>query len=317
MYTCIMKQIETKKIKYFSIQKLSFQIGDKLSFNLYIAKENRAQLFFHAGDTLSMKDIQELQTFSKVYINFNDLYAYKKYMHQKKIPSRQTYQEVDLGSITETLKSYMRHIFTNSADSITLKKLEPWVSHLTTVILQENTKIKDLLHLITKDYETCTHSLNVSIYAAILGKEIGMPKTELKKLVLSAMLLDIGKTQIDEKILYKKEALSSHEFKIIKMHATMGYKIAKNAGIVDKKILSGIHHHHERLDGSGYPNGFKNEHVSQFARIIGICDTYAAMSSNRVHKESKSAFEILSEMKRELKGKLDGELIQHFVKVLT
>jgi putative nucleotidyltransferase with HDIG domain len=307
----------TKKIKYFSLSNKPFKSGDKLPFSIYVVEGKKARLFYKLKETFSAQNQQDLKKYEKVYINFEDLNSYKKYYFQKKASQTKIKKEVNLETITSALKSYIRHIFSHSVDMATIKKIYPWIAHLTTNILQENQNVKDLLHLISKDYETYTHSMNVAIYAALLGREINMVKTDLNKLVLSAMLHDIGKTKIDEKILYKTEPLTPHESKLIKMHATMGYSIVRATGVADKKILSGIHHHHERLDGSGYPNGFKNEHISQFARIIGICDTYAAMSSNRTYKESKKPFEILTEMKKELKDQLDGELINHFIKALT
>ena len=305
----------SKKTKYFSVQSKPFEGGDVLLFDLYIAVEKKVYRIHNRGDALEEKHLAKLQAASKIYMLTEEYEAFKQYFYEKK--TSRSPKEISLDSVAESLQSHLRHIFCNRADAKSIQKLYPLVSQLATFFYSNTLKVQQLMHLIEKDYFTYSHSLNVAIYAALLGQEIGLEKSELQKLILSAMLHDIGKTKIDEKILYKKEPLNTHEHKIIKMHATMGFVIAKNAGIMNKNILSGIHHHHERLDGSGYPNGFKGEYISLFARIIGICDTYAAMSSNRVYQDPKKPFEILTEMKKELAGKLDSELINQFIKVLV
>lgn len=303
--------------KYFSIQLKPFKEGELLDFDLYRVEEKKVILVSAALTKLSHSAIKILEMTPKIYMKQQDFKAFREYYYHKQLRQKSRYKNMSLESVTDSIKANLRHIYLNSADTKSIQKLYPLATDLSILVIANDTGAQELLSLIQKDYHTYLHSLNVAIYSAMIAKELSMEKSRLQDLILSALLHDVGKTKIDEKILYKKEPLTHHELKIIKMHATMGFMIAKSAGIHNKEVLSGIHHHHERLDGSGYPNKFRDKHISEFARIIGICDIYAAMSSNRIHKASKKPFEILTEMKKELEGKLDKSIINALITVLS
>lgn len=157
------------------------------------------------------------------------------------------------------------------------------------------------------------HSVNVAALSAIIGKWLGYDKARLNSLMYAAILHDFGKTKIDRELLKKEETLTTQEFNTIKTHAQLGYKIVKDISYLDKSVMYGVLMHHERLDGSGYPLGLKDETIHPFARIIAIADVFDAMNSDRAYKRKRLPFEALQIVKNESLGKLDYEYVKIFL----
>jgi len=132
------------------------------------------------------------------------------------------------------------------------------------------------------DY-TFVHSLNVGVLSIVLGKRYGMDVIGLKNLGMGALLHDIGKMKIPDEILNKPGKLTDEEFNIMKKHPEYGYEILKNDKNLNEDSLYAIYLHHERADGSGYPNGFKEAEIPLFAKIVSIVDVYDAITSKRVY----------------------------------
>ena len=132
------------------------------------------------------------------------------------------------------------------------------------------------------------HGVNVAALSALLGKWIGLEKSQLNLLVYSAILHDFGKTKIDRDVLKKEAPLTKNEFNMIKTHANLGYKIIKEISFLDKAVSYGVLMHHERVDGSGYPLGLKGEAIHPFAKIIAIADVFDAINSDRGYKKKKA-----------------------------
>jgi len=307
------KKVPQRKNKFFKVNQKSIDVGDALEFSLYTVVEKKVSALFARGHTITRTNKKELSLCKKLYISGKEVQNFKTHVAQK-IEKQKA--KADIRTISSEITAILEHIF-QTAETSRVRELFPLVKLLTKYLLSKRFQLQKLKELLVYEYTTQTHSLNVALYAGLLGKELKLTLSELNELILSALLHDVGKTKIPLKTLYKVEELSEHEHKELRKHPTMGFSIAREASVINQKILSGIHHHHERLDGSGYPNGLKGEHISLFARIIGICDTYDAMSTNRTFQDSKKMFDVLLEMKKDMQGKLDGELINTFIKLKT
>ena len=128
------------------------------------------------------------------------------------------------------------------------------------------------------------HSLNVCVYTTILGIASGYTQDELMTLGLGAMLHDIGKTQISTNILKKSGKLSNEEYEEMKRHAERGYHLLKDQPNIPLLAAHCAFQHHERLDGSGYPRGIKGNDIHEYAKWIGLVDSYDAMTTTRIYR---------------------------------
>jgi putative two-component system response regulator len=169
-----------------------------------------------------------------------------------------------------------------------------------------------------KDAYTQGHVERVSNRAMTLGTKMGLSAREIEALKFGGALHDVGKVGVSIDILNKPGPLNADEFEIMKSHADIGYKIClplkKNLGLA----LDIIRHHHEKLDGSGYPDGLKGEEIPMVARIMAVMDIYDALITDRPYRKGMSrekAFGILRE--EALEGKLDNKVVELFIETIS
>ncbi len=142
------------------------------------------------------------------------------------------------------------------------------------------------------DY-TYKHCLRVAMLSTSVAAELGLSEKDSKEVIVSALLHDIGKSNIDHDIIIKPSKLTDAEFAEIKRHPYIGYNILKNSGegVYSGNILSGVLFHQEKYDGSGYPTGMKGKDIPLIARIIAVCDVFDALTSNRPYRKPWSVAE--------------------------
>lgn len=134
------------------------------------------------------------------------------------------------------------------------------------------------------DHYLYQHSLNVCVYTTLLGMSHGYSRDELMTLGMGALLHDIGKTQISTDVLKKPGSLTQVEFESMKQHARIGYELLKDEPNLPLLVAHCAFQHHERLDGSGYPRGIKGEEIHDYAKWIGLVDSYDAMTTDRIYR---------------------------------
>jgi len=163
------------------------------------------------------------------------------------------------------------------------------------VVTENRAAVLNISGMRIADEYTFVHSVNVAAYTSVLAKDFGMDGEELKKLCTGALCHDVGKMLIREEVLNKPGRLTDEEFEEMKAHTTLGYNLLKENGI-EEEIASIALYHHERIDGSGYPMGLKEEQLPISAQMTAITDVYDALTSDRVYKkaiESNNAMMII------------------------
>lgn len=163
--------------------------------------------------------------------------------------------------------------------------------------------------LVYKDLDTKKHSDRLSEPASELGRKVGLNSRELRDLRLFARFHDLGKIMIPNRVLFKEGALSKREWDIIKMHTVFGSKIA--ASIRELRHLSGcILTHHERWDGSGYPEGLRGLEIPLFCRILAITDAWDAMTNDRCYRRALSPHDAMRELEINAGSQFDPTLVE-------
>jgi HD-GYP domain-containing protein (c-di-GMP phosphodiesterase class II) len=158
------------------------------------------------------------------------------------------------------------------------------------------------------------HSTRVAEYATAVGAAMGMREEETADVRLAAMLQDVGMLEVPEAILNAPRSLSPQELEEVRKHAQNGANLARIANfgpIVQDGVLS----HHERLDGSGYPRGLRGEDIPLVARILAVCDSYVAMTSDRPHRPKLSPIAALNELRSGADRVYDARVVREFTKV--
>lgn len=184
-------------------------------------------------------------------------------------------------------------------------------------IMKNKNVVSNLFEIKMFDEITYRHSLNVATYSVTIGILMGLSRTSLTELAISGLLHDIGKTKIPKEILNKPGSLTEEEYEIVKEHAMDGYEYLTKEWNLPNLAKLAILDHHERYNGTGYPNGKKGRRISLLGRIVAVADVYDAMASTRPYKEA-----LLPGLARkqiyEESGKLfDPEVVQVFYNTIT
>jgi diguanylate cyclase (GGDEF)-like protein len=166
-----------------------------------------------------------------------------------------------------------------------------------------------------KDYYAHSHWKKVKEYTVALAEALKLESAEISKLETCALLHDIGKIGVSDKILNKRGTLTAEEWETIKVHPQVGANIVSHAPQL-APCLSAILYHHEKYDGSGYPKGLKEEEIPLDARILAIADAFAAMTSVRSYSEALPVIEALEQIKQGAGGQFDPHLVSVFTSVI-
>lgn len=171
-----------------------------------------------------------------------------------------------------------------------------------------------LARLKTKNDYTYMHSVAVCALMVALAHQLGLDEEETRKAGLAGLLHDIGKMAIPDEILDKPGRLTDSEFDFIKRHPVEGHRLLRESQDVDEVALDVCLHHHEKMDGSGYPDNLAGVSISLFSRMGAVCDVYDAITSNRPYKDGWDPAESLRKMAEWSQGHFDPQIFQHFVK---
>lgn len=179
-------------------------------------------------------------------------------------------------------------------------------------ILSNKHVIVNLIDIKSADNYTYQHCINVAVLSLVLGIEMKLNKRELKNLCLGAMLHDIGKTIIPKEILLKKGKLTKEEFEIIKEHAAKGYEYLKSSIDIPGTARIITLQHHEKVDGSGYPQGLSDNEINKLSKIVAIADVYDALTSDRPYRQAMSPNEALEYIYANGGSHFDFEMVKTF-----
>jgi len=163
-----------------------------------------------------------------------------------------------------------------------------------------------------KDPQLYQHSLRVHTLAlSFATTTLHLSEAESLKVGLAAFFHDIGKMNISDAILYKASGLSRQEYEIIKNHPAYGAEILSQFKLI-KSVVPSLYHHHERIDGKGYPEGLRGNSIPLGARLIAIVDAFEVMTSQRIYQKSRTPLQAIEELYANAGTQFDGELVELF-----
>lgn len=184
--------------------------------------------------------------------------------------------------------------------------------------VQEIIKERDILtqmRLLKRDDNYIfNHSLAVSALAASLGKWMNYSQKEILELSIVGLFHDIGKLKIDDEIINKPADLTEKEYEILRKHPFYGSQILSASGKFSEDIILGVLQHHEKIDGSGYPNKVTGDRIHKYARVVSICNVYHYLTSRRIYNDKESPLKVADYIRRGSFSFLDPHMTQVFLK---
>ncbi|MDD4855367.1 MAG: HD domain-containing protein [Sulfuricurvum sp.] len=313
--------------------------GEVIPFDIYIKRYNNFVVIIESGTILDENLMKKLINHETMYIKYHDSDKLNDYMalhnsipplnHSKKIadPISEALNITEKSTHISDLKQKLFFVYSTTAEltRYLFEKRDENLHHdalyacVRGIIDTLNTNINAMpiiLKFMPETYTTHNHSTNVAFFVTIIGNKLKMSQEELIDLTYAGLLHDIGKIRIDSVILDKPSTLKEDEFETVKQHSVAGYEILVKNGIINQIILQGVKHHHERLDGSGYPEHLPDKMIPKAARIIGMCDTFDALTTKRTFRKNYTSFEALLMMKRDMSTQFDESLVDILIQML-
>lgn len=239
-------------------------------------------------------NIQEVCIENDSYTPIEEFAEEKLYQHAYETIKRIFTQvrhgkDSDLAPVRSTVEEIIQKVIENEA------------------VLLQLTGIRDI------DNYTFLHSVDVCIYATVMGKKLGFTKEPLVDLGMGAILHDIGKCKVPLEILKKPDKLTDSEFREMKLHPVYGCEIIKSVYGLNSKIATVAFQHHEKWDGTGYPLGIRDKIINPFSRIVTLADVYDALTSDRIYKKKELPHKAADYIKQNSGVLFDPDIVDLFI----
>ena len=205
----------------------------------------------------------------------------------------------------------------SAGDELDIDLLKQGIEASVGSIIRNPSAFSLLVQLEKSDEYSYSHALSTSIWCAQFGRHLGLDRKDIENLALGGMLLDIGKIKLSSELLHKPDKITRSELEEIRLHVDHSIRLLSKTKSVPMKVMRMIATHHERADGSGYPEGLADKQIPIFGRIAGIVDSYDAMTTIRPHyKEVMSPNDAINELYN-LRGKIfQAELVEQFIQTV-
>ncbi|HTF99432.1 MAG TPA: HD-GYP domain-containing protein [Nitrospirota bacterium] len=310
--------IESRDRHYLIDRSLLLQ-GTRVAFNILLLREFRLSVLLPANEgTPAVIDDRVLHASGDIVIRPEDISRYNAYLQDLANSERLGGEERDRirrSVIRENSKLILKDLLDNPRSGEKIKESVSVVNRMVECILENKSAAGDLLSLRNHDYYTYTHSVNVAVLSVGLALAAGLPREQIMRLGIGAMLHDVGKCAIPSAIINKPGRLDDEEYNIIKTHVPEGEQILRISPDVPEESFLAVSQHHERLSGKGYPGRRKEQEVHLFGRITSIVDCYDAMTTKRSYQPARTPFYALSVITREA-ADFDRDLLKAFIRML-
>ncbi len=215
---------------------------------------------------------------------------------------------------TEILKSCVHKL--QSAGGFDIDDIERAISPLVASVMRNNSAMAALLRMRAVDAYTFSHSIACAVWGAIFGRQLGFPPKDIDSLALSCSMMDIGKTNLPPELLRQAESPTEEQWQKLQSHVQEGLNLLEENKVDDEMLRLTIQSHHERYDGSGYPNGLTGNDIPLYARIAGIVDSYDAMISDTPYSQVRSSYSAVQELQAKAGVLYQKELVEQFIQAI-
>ena len=231
--------------------------------------------------------------------------------HENKKDPLYTHSEDDFITLfLQAAQEYKKEfLLWQSGLPIDISKVRMILLPLLDITIKRPSEIFSLHHLSNNEEYNDQHAVAVGLLCSFIARKLNYSKGEVVQAALAGILADCGMAKVSPRILQKKTALTPREYEEVTNHPKFSYQMIQHVSLLKEGAKVAIIQHHERLDGSGYPFGLTNNKIHTVAKIIGVADTYHAMTSERLYRKKQSPFKVLELMRQDYFGKYDLSIL--------
>jgi HD-GYP domain-containing protein (c-di-GMP phosphodiesterase class II) len=197
-----------------------------------------------------------------------------------------------------------------------IDEIEQAINPLVDSVMRNKSAMAALLRMRALDDYTFSHAISNAVWGAILARQLGFPPPDINAIALACSLLDIGKVNLPPELLVQPGPPSSEQWEVLKSHVGKGMKLLEENEVKNTKVLLAVQSHHERFDGSGYPEGLEGNQIPLWGRLAAVVDSYDAMISERPYAEAKSSYGAVQELQKQSDVFYQREIVDHFIQAI-
>jgi len=303
----------------------SLRLDTEVNFRIYVRTKKEKEPVLYRAENLQFTEEARKRLLEHdvehVYIDSSDRDEYWQYVETnlENILADDGIDSEKKAEIVYSSATYLiERLFDNPWMREGIRRSEKLVESTVDFLLHDEAAFKHFLNVRSYDYYTYTHSVNVCVFSIALAQrmELGEP-SDLIALGTGALLHDVGMSRVDKSITLKRGPLNQEEWAIVKKHPVYGMEILQEVGGVPEESHAVVGQHHERCDGSGYPEGLSREKIHPYARLAAVVDVFDAMTTQRLYGEAFTSFTAFLTMKNEMRAGLDQSIFREFVQLMA
>jgi HD-GYP domain-containing protein (c-di-GMP phosphodiesterase class II) len=307
--------------KYLPIYLEALRLDTVVDFDLYIWIGNDLILYRASDLPFTEKTRATLleNNVDRLYVPTSARSQYQNYIESNidQILHDQTIQETTkAGIVYDSTKLLVKDVLANPTLSVNIRRSQSLVESQVSYILGGQETFSNLLRVMSFDYYTYTHSVNVCTFSVAFARHLGYIDEEtLNEIGTGALMHDVGKTKISDRILNKRTRLTALEMELVKRHPRWGADLMRETNLISEESYHPIIQHHERVDGSGYPDGLKDDDIHIFGKIVGIADSFDALTTQRAYQSAIETYPALQIMFNQ-NDAFDRKLLEKFARLM-
>lgn len=310
--------------EYFPIPVASLRIDTITRFDLYLQVRADEPMVLYAEKDITFSDDArkrlEDNNVEYLYVKAKAETAYLGYL-ESNLHQILTDPDIPIGEKAEILyvsaQGLVKEILDNPEVERGIERSKAIVQNTVHMLISQQSALSHLIKTATYDYFTYTHSVNACVYGLALAQRTSMVEpAALREFGNGALLRDVGMGQIDSRIVNDPGQLSVQDYEVLKQHPILGEETLRNLGGLSKMSLDIVRHHHEKMNGTGYPDALTKNEIHPLVRICSIGDIFNALTTHRSYRRAYSSFDALKIMSTEMRDELDTDYLRVFVELM-
>ncbi len=312
---------------FLPVKLFTLKVGDILGFELYLRQEstNVVKHILYKGRQTQFsgekRDFLIENGIDTLYIRKSDDEVYWKYVStniEELLVGAEITVDEKSRLIYDASSAVVERMFSDPTSIVHHERAESLVQSTVEFLTADQWNFHSLLRMLSYDYTTYTHCVNVCAMGIALARSIGFDKEdELNSIGLGLLMHDLGKSKISHAILNKRSMLSSTEMAEIRRHPLYGIELLRLNPRVRNLSREIVLHHHEKINGTGYPHGLRDAEIPMITRVATIVDVFDALTTRRPYKKALRAYPALRIMRDEMPKEIDPSILRSLISILA